>query len=124
MSTIIVVNDEPRILEMVRSLLEEEGHRVRAYPHGLEALAAVSAEPADLLMTDGSNHPMTGVELVRRLRHVSDVPVIFPSAWAQELQAELRGTLFEAQDYIDLPFAAAELVQRVKLVLRHQAGRG
>jgi DNA-binding response OmpR family regulator len=59
---------------------------------------------------------------VRQLRRVSDVPVIFLSAWAQELREQLCGTELEAQGYIDLPFSAAELVQRVKLVLQHQAG--
>ena len=117
MSKIVVVNDEPNILEIVQSLLQEEGHSVRALAHGTEALAAISAEPADLLITDGSNHPMTGVELVRRLRHVSDVPVVFLCAWAQELREELRGTELEAQDYIELPFSGAELVKRVRAVL-------
>jgi two-component system OmpR family response regulator len=120
MNSIIVVNDEPNILKIVQNLLETEGYGVRAYPHGLEALAA---GPADLVITDGSNHPMSGVEFVRQLRRVSDVPVIFLSAWAQELREQLRGTELEAQGYIDLPFSTAELVQRVKLVLQHQAGR-
>ncbi len=123
MRTIVVVNDEPNILEIVQSLLQEEGHSVRVFAHGPEALAAISAEPADLLITDGSNHPMPGVELVRRLGHVSDVPVVFLSAWAQELREELRGTELEAQDYIELPFSGAELTMRVRAVLEQQLAR-
>jgi len=64
-----------------------------------------------------------GVERVRRLREVADVRVIFLSAWAQELQEELRGTEREAQDYIQLPFAAAELTQSVRLVLEQRLAR-
>lgn len=120
MSKIVVVNDEPNILEIVQSLLQEEGYSVRAFAHGFDALAAISAEPADLLITDGSNRPMTGVELVRRLREVSDVPVVFLSAWAREIEAELRGTELEAQDYIELPFSGAELVKRVWAVLERR----
>lgn len=119
MSTIVIVNDEPNILEIVRSLLQAEGYRVRTFAHGPEALAAFGAEPADLLITDSSNHPMTGVELVRRLRHVSDVPVVFLSAWAQELREELRSTDLEALDYIELPFSGAQFVKRVRAVLEH-----
>lgn len=102
MNTIVVVNGEPSILEIVQRLLQVEGYHVRVFAHGLEALAAVNAEPADLLITDGSNYPMTGVELVRRLRHVSDVPVVFLTAWAWELREELRGTELEAHPFPEL----------------------
>ena len=122
MSTIVVVNDEPNILEIVQRLLEEEGYKVLGFAHGLEALAALGAAPADLVITDGSNHPISGVELVRQLRQVAHVPVIFLSAWTRELQAELRGTELEAQDYIELPFSADVLVQTVKSVLNHRPG--
>ena len=105
MSTIVVVNDEPN-----------------AFAHGPEALTAISAEPADLI-TDGSNHPMPGVELVRQLRHLSDVPVVFLSAWAQELREELRGTELEAQGYIDLPFSTDQLLEGVKTAMTHRRGR-
>ena len=123
MSTVIVVNDEPRILEMVRSLLEEAGHCVRPFAHGPEALVALGGARADLIITDATNHPMSGVEFVRRLRHLADVPVIFLSAWAQEVQEELRGTDFEAQGYIDLPFSTQQLLEDVKTVLTHRPGR-
>jgi len=123
MRKIVVVNDEPNILKIVQTLLEEEGYNVRTFAHGLEALAAIELAPAELVITDGSNHPISGVELVRRLREVADVPVIFLSAWAQELQEELRKTEREAQDYIQLPFAADELTQKVRLVLAQRPAR-
>lgn len=119
MHTIVVVNDEPNVLEIVQSLLEEQGYGVRAFAHGAEALVALGKTRADLVITDASNHPMSGVELVRRLRHLSDVPVMFLSAWAEDVEEQLRGTELAAQGYLNLPFSADQLLQRVKLVLEH-----
>lgn len=123
MHTIVVVNDEPNILEIVQSLLEEQGYGVRAFAHGAEALVALGKVPADLVITDASNHPMSGVELVRRLRHLTDVPIIFLSAWAEDVEEQLRGTELAAQGYLNLPFSADQLLQCVKLALEHRPGR-
>lgn len=123
MHAIVVVNDEPTILEIVQSLLEEEGYGVRAFAHGPEAMVALGQAPADLVITDASNHPMSGVELVRCLRHISEAPVIFLSAWAEDVEEQLRGTELAAQGYLDLPFSTEQLLESVKSVLAHRLGR-
>ncbi|KAB2938012.1 MAG: response regulator [Hyphomicrobium sp.] len=117
MHTIVVVNDEPNILEIVQSLLAAQGYGVRAFAHGAEALVALGKAPADLVITDASNHPMSGVELVRRLRHLTDVPVIFLSAWAEDVEEQLRGTELAAQGYVELPFSTDQLLQVVERAL-------
>jgi DNA-binding response OmpR family regulator len=123
MHAIVVVNDEPNILAIVQRLLEEHGYGVRAFAHGAEALVALGKAPADLVITDASNHPMSGVELVRRLRHLSDMPVIFLSAWAEDVEEQLRGTELAAQGYLNLPFSADQLLESVKSVLAHRPRR-
>ena len=87
------------------------------FAHGHEALEALTDVDPDLVITDGLNCPMSGAEFVRRLRPLTNVPVIFLSAWAQELEDELRGVQFEPKDDIALPFSGAELVRRVSMVL-------
>ncbi len=114
MSSIVVVNDEPNVLMFIRTFLEEDGHSVRAFAHAPEALAALQTEAADLVITDGTNWPINGIEFVRRLRSFSGVPIIFVSAWADELEEKLRGTKLEAYDYVQVPFARDDFVARVR----------
>jgi DNA-binding response OmpR family regulator len=80
--SIAVVNNEPALLEALKFNLERSGYRVQAYGNSADALDALIAFPADLVITDGSNSPFDGVELFRRLREHTNVPVIFVSAWA------------------------------------------
>jgi DNA-binding response OmpR family regulator len=87
---------------------------VRAFAHAPEALDALEQDAADLVITDGTNSPIDGIEFVRRLRTFSDTPVIFVSAWADEIEQKLRGTELEARDYIQVPFARANFVARVR----------
>ena len=117
MGRIVIVNDEPNVLEVMMAVLEEDGHAVRGFAHGREALTALEEEMADLVITDCSNHPIDGVEFVHRLRGWSDVPVVFVSAWAQEIEENLRGTRLEAQNYVQLPFSAEELTTKVRVAL-------
>jgi two-component system response regulator ChvI len=123
MPTIIVVNDEPRMRATVRRLLEAQGHRVCTFAHGPDALMALGEMDADLVITDASNHPMSGQEFLHRVHRLTGVPVIFLSAWAEDLEEQLRGTELAAEGYIQLPFATDQLLQAVTRVLAHPRGR-
>ena len=74
MGRIVIVNDEPNVLEVMMAVLEEDGHAVRGFAHGPEALAALEEGMTDLVITDCSNQPIDGVEFVRRLRGGSGCP--------------------------------------------------
>jgi DNA-binding response OmpR family regulator len=66
---------------------------------------------------DRTNPPLGGVELFRRLRQHTDMPVVFLSAWAEEVQDELAGSGLEADDYIDVPFSLKLVCARAKAIL-------
>jgi two-component system response regulator BaeR len=81
------------------------------------ALEGVGWSTVELVISDRTNFPMDGVEFVRRVRERSDVPVVFVSAWAAELEEELRGTELAADDYIQVPFSLSDAVARAGAVL-------
>jgi two-component system response regulator ChvI len=90
---------------------------VRAFARGADALEVVAWSTVELVISDRTNFPMNGVEFVGRVRERSNVPVVFVSAWAAELEEELRGTEFAADDYIAVPFSLKNVVARVESVL-------
>lgn len=102
--TIAIVNNERNIVTSLRMALEAEGFRVRGYPDTAEALALLE-DPADLALLDKTNPPLGGIELFKRLRAQHRMPVIFLSAWAEELEQEHNGTALEAEGYIPTPFS-------------------
>ncbi len=116
-STIVLVDDEQNILKSLRSALENEGYKVRTYPDGLAALEALTEEPADLGVFDIKMPRMDGMELLRRVRQSSDMPVIFLTSKDEEID-ELFGLKMGADDYIAKPFSLRLVVERVKAVLR------
>ena len=115
---IVVVNDEAGVREGLRGALERAGYEVRAFERGADALQDVAWPAVELVISDRTNFPMDGVAFVRRVRLRSRVPVVFVSAWAIELEEELRGTEFAADDYIQAPFSLADAVARVGAVLK------
>ncbi len=116
-STIVLVDDEQTILKSLRTALEAEGYKVRTYPDGLAALEALTEEPADLGVFDIKMPRMDGMELLRRVRQQSDMPVIFLTSKDEEID-ELFGLKMGADDYIAKPFSLRLVVERVKAVLR------
>ena len=120
MATIALVDDDRNILESVSIALENEGHHVRTFTDGASALAAISATPPDLVVLDVKMPRMDGLELLRRLRQKSDLPVIFLTSKDDEID-ELFGLKMGADDYITKPFSQRLLVERVKAVLRRAA---
>jgi two-component system, OmpR family, response regulator ChvI len=116
-STIVVVDDERNILTSLGMALEAEGYKVRTYSDGAAALEALSREPADLAILDIKMPRMDGLELLRRLRQTTDIPVIFLTSKFEEID-ELFGLKMGADDYIAKPFSQRLVLERVKAVLR------
>ena len=119
-STIALVDDERHILSSLRTALEAEGFKVRTYGDGAEALTALTEEPADLGIFDIKMPKMDGMELLRRIRQQSDMPVIFLTSKDEEID-QLFGLKMGADDYIPKPFSLRLVVERAKAVLRRVA---
>jgi two-component system, OmpR family, response regulator ChvI len=116
-STVVLVDDERSILTALRMALEAEGFKVRIYNDGVEALEGLTEEPADLGVFDIKMPRMDGMELLRRVRQMSDMPVIFLTSKDEEID-ELFGLKMGADDYIAKPFSNRLVVERVKAILR------
>lgn len=117
--TIAIVNNEKNILSSLSKYLESEQFAVRRYPSAVEALDLID-DPADIALLDRSNPPLGGLELFRLIRSRHAMPVIFLSAWAEEISAELFEAGLEADDYIPVPFSNRHVVAIVRAVLaRH-----
>ncbi len=121
MPTIALVDDDRNILTSVSIALESEGYRVETYTDGASALDGLSARKPDLAIFDIKMPRMDGMELLRRLRQKSDVPVIFLTSKDDEID-ELFGLKMGADDFIRKPFSQRLLVERVKAVLRRVGG--
>ena len=114
---ILVVDDEPRMIQFIRMNLELEGYRVAQASNGLEALDQVRDELPDLVVLDVMMPDLDGFETLRMLREVSSVPVIMLTVKADE-EDKVKGLGLGADDYVTKPFSPRELAQRVKAVLR------
>jgi two-component system, OmpR family, response regulator ChvI len=121
MPTVALVDDDRNILTSVSIALESEGYRVETYTDGASALDGFSARKPDLAILDIKMPRMDGMELLRRLRQKSDLPVIFLTSKDDEID-ELFGLKMGADDFIRKPFSQRLLVERVKAVLRRAAG--
>lgn len=117
MPTIALVDDDRNILTSVSIALESEGYRVNTYTDGASALDGLKQNPPDLAIFDIKMPRMDGMELLRRLRQKSDLPVIFLTSKDEEID-ELFGLKMGADDFIRKPFSQRLLVERVKAVLR------
>src|ERR1700726_4957753 len=117
MATIALVDDDRDILALVATTLESEGYHVVAYPDGPAALNGFKTVQPDLAILDIRMPQMDGVELLRRLRQKSDVPVIFLTGRLEETD-ELLGLRIGADDFIRKPFSQRVLVERVRTLLR------
>ena len=122
MPTIALVDDDRNILTSVSIALENEGYRVQTYTDGASALEGISKTPPDLAIFDIKMPRMDGMELLRRLRQKSDLPVILLTSKDEEID-ELFGLKMGADDFIKKPFSQRLLVERVKAILRRSAGK-
>jgi DNA-binding response OmpR family regulator len=118
---ILVVDDEPAIVAVVRGRLEQEGFAVRAVASGEEALAHIDADPPDLLVLDVMLPGLDGFEVLRRLRGAGcSVPVVMLTARDEDVD-KIVGLELGADDYLAKPFNPRELSARIRAVLRRQA---
>ncbi len=114
--SILVVEDERKIAEIVRAYLEREGYSVRIAPTGSEALTLLK-ERFELVVLDLMLPDMQGEDICRVIRENSDLPVIMLTAKSGE-EDRIRGLGIGADDYVVKPFSPRELVARVKALLR------
>ena len=115
--TVLVVDDEPRLADVVRMNLEVEGYRVLTAANGMEALARLTQDLPDLVVLDVMMPEMDGFETLKRLREVSSVPVIMLTVRAEEAD-RIKGLEIGADDYLTKPYSPRELQTRIKAVLR------
>ncbi len=117
MAKILIVDDDPHIREVVQYALESAGHVVVAREDGTKGLEAALAEEPELVVLDIMMPGLDGIEVCRRLRTSSAVPVLFLSAKDEEID-KIIGLEVGGDDYITKPFSKRELVARVKAMLR------
>jgi DNA-binding response OmpR family regulator len=117
---ILVVDDDPKIAQLVRAYLEREGFAVVTARDGLAALAAVDELRPRLIVLDLMLPELDGLSVARRVREGSDVPILMLSARGSVAE-RVHGIAEGADDYLAKPFSPAELVVRVKAILRRMA---
>ncbi len=122
MPTIALVDDDRNILTSVSMALEAEGYRIETFTDGAAAFEGIQSHPPDLAILDIKMPRMDGMELLRRLRQKSELPVIFLTSKDEEID-ELFGLKMGADDFIRKPFSQRLLVERVKAVLRRAQPR-
>ncbi|MDO5682010.1 MAG: response regulator transcription factor [Propionibacteriaceae bacterium] len=121
-ATVLVVDDQPQIREVLKAYLEADGFTVAEAATGAAALAAVEAESPDMILLDVGLPDIDGVEVLRRVRALSDPArsgafVMMVTARSEEVD-KLVGLAVGADDYVTKPFSPREVVARVKAILR------
>ena len=119
--TILVVDDEPKITQLAKDYLIDNGFKVLTSGDGAQALAMARHEKPDLIVLDLMLPGMDGLDVCRAIRKDSDVPIIMLTARAEEAD-QLIGLELGADDYITKPFSPRALVTRVRALLRRARG--
>jgi DNA-binding response OmpR family regulator len=122
MKTILVVDDEPKIVELARDYLEHAGFSVMTSADGPSAVATVRGRHPDLVVLDLGLPGMDGLDVMRAIRRDSEIPVVMLTARDDEVD-KLLGLELGADDYITKPFSPRELVARVRAVMRRTERR-
>lgn len=120
MSKILIVEDEEALSDPLAFLLGREGFQTIVADNGLDALPVFDREGADLVLLDVMLPGMSGMEVCRKLREVSSVPIIMLTAKDSELDKVL-GLELGADDYVTKPYSARELIARIRAVLRRRS---
>jgi two-component system KDP operon response regulator KdpE len=116
---VLIVDDDPAIRRLLRTSLGAEGYRTIEAARGAEALAAAAATPPDLVLLDLGLPDLEGIEVLRRLRAASPVPVVVLSAREDE-RGKVAALDLGADDYVTKPFGVAELSARLRAAFRHR----
>lgn len=120
---ILVVEDEPRLSDLLRRYLEREGHAVTVVMDGAAALAVIDAEAFDLVVLDLMLPTVSGETILGAIRERGDTPVLIASAKRSDLE-RIAGLRMGADDYLAKPFNPHELTARVAAILRRTRGGG
>jgi two-component system, OmpR family, KDP operon response regulator KdpE len=120
---ILIVDDEPQILRVMRASLPARGYEPRTAPGGLEALDEIHKEMPDLVILDLVMPGVSGLEVCQRIREFSTVPIIVLSARGSE-KDKVAALDLGADDYITKPFGMDELLARMRAVLRRSPAEG
>ena len=121
MTTVLVVDDEPSVRKVVAAYLEREGFRVQTAADGLDGLLQAEAGELALIVLDVMLPKVNGLDVCKRLRATTNVPIILLTARGEEFD-RVVGLELGADDYVVKPFSPRELVARVKAVLRRTSG--
>ncbi len=122
MKKILVVDDEKRIREIIVMYLLKEGYEVADFDNADSAYDYLQSNPVDLVMLDIMMRGTNGLDLCKKIRKTSEVPIIFVSARNEELD-RILGLELGADDYLPKPFSVRELVIRIKNILRRTEGQ-
>lgn len=115
--TVLLVDDEPNIIELARMYLEQDGYTVIAANDGQAALDRIAVDPPDLVVLDLMLPHVDGWDVCKRVRAKSDLPIIMLTARDEDID-KIVGLELGADDYMTKPFNPRELVARVKAILR------
>jgi two-component system KDP operon response regulator KdpE len=118
---IVLIEDEPQIRRFLRATLTDQGYRLFEATTGADGLVEVGSRQPDVVIVDLGLPDMDGLEVIRRLREWTAVPVIVLSARGQE-RDKVTALDAGADDYVSKPFGAGELLARLRVALRHAAG--
>ena len=119
-STVLIVEDDPHALELVRLYLDQDGHQVLVASDGIEGLRLARDAAPDLIVLDLMLPGIDGTAVCRQVQQESNVPIIMVTARVEE-EDRLTGLEMGADDYITKPFSPRELAARVRVVLRRTA---
>ena len=119
---ILLIEDEPQMLRLLRIILQSQGYGLVESPTGQEGLMQAATRAPDVVLLDLGLPDIDGLEVTRRLREWSDVPIIVISAREQE-QDKIKALDAGADDYLTKPFGAGELLARIRVAMRHKALR-
>ncbi|MEZ5779923.1 MAG: response regulator transcription factor [Paracoccaceae bacterium] len=120
---ILVADDDPQIRDVVRIALERAGFATIAASDGRAALAAAASAAPDLVVLDIGLPELDGLDVCKRLRARSDLPVLFLTARDDEID-RILGLELGADDYVTKPFSPRELVARIRAILKRSNGQG
>lgn len=118
-SKILIVDDEPKITQVVKLYLERDGFEVATAANGRQAVERASTYKPDLIVLDLNLPDIDGLEVCRTIRKQSDVPIIMLTGRGEEVD-KIVGLELGADDYVTKPFSAREIVARVRAVLRRK----
>ena len=118
---ILVVEDEPQLRRYLRATLDAHGYRMEEAPDAATALRLATSLRPDLILMDLGLPDLDGLELTRRIREWSHVPIVVVSARGQE-EDKIKALDLGADDYLTKPFGTGELLARIRVGLRHRGG--